>query len=165
MCESQEFDLMVQREAPQITRLVGRLVAWGPDVEDLVQEVFVRAWKKRAKFRGESAESTWLHAIAVNVCRNYHRRMNLWQRIFPRVADNGKACADDDAELVDLRDHVWAAIAKLRPIDREIVVLRCMEEKTPAEAAAILGQSVNSVDVRLHRARQRLKAILEPKDA
>src|SRR5262245_54345669 len=64
-----ELDRLVAQHAPQITRLVRRLLGWPGDVDDVVQDIFVAALKGLPRFNRRSALATWLTRIAINCCR------------------------------------------------------------------------------------------------
>jgi RNA polymerase sigma-70 factor (ECF subfamily) len=155
-----EFDLLVAREGTKIQRLVGRLAGWH-EREDLAQEVFVRAWQSIHRFRGQSDVGTWLSAIAVNVCRNHRRRFQTWQKVLQIVT---AAKRNDRTHAIDgwtATEQVMSALDQLSQSDREMIVLCCLEEQSVDRAAELLGKKKNAVEVGLHRARKRLKNLLE----
>jgi DNA-directed RNA polymerase specialized sigma24 family protein len=65
------FSELVAATEPRIRRLLGRLACQGADLDHLVQETYLRAWRSRPRFRGESRFSTWLFRIATNVARTF----------------------------------------------------------------------------------------------
>jgi RNA polymerase sigma-70 factor (ECF subfamily) len=67
------FGELVVLTAPRVRRLLGRLVGRGADLDDLVQETYLRAWRALPRFRGESRFSTWLLRIATNTARTWRR--------------------------------------------------------------------------------------------
>lgn len=156
------FDEMVTREAPRIKRLAGRLMAWEGDLEDIVQEVFIRAWQNLPRYRGDSQIGSWLGGITVNVCRNLRRRQRLW-KLFSQAARTTfesplnfrTDCQVDNLDL--LRD----GLKRLRQSDREVLVLKWLEQRSIAEVATLCGVRIKTAEVRLQRAKQRLAAILE----
>ncbi len=155
------FDDLVRRHQTRVAGLVYRLLGWRHDVEDTVQEVFMSALKNISTFRRDASLGTWLFRIAVNECHRQQRkrllRLRLWKsepaaRIAPSAATptlDRETCA-----------QVRAAVAELPARDREVVVLRHLEDLPIPEIAHILGLSRNAVEVRLTRARQRLRATL-----
>ncbi len=163
---------------PQITRLVHRLLAWRGDAEDLVQDVFVRALEARHSFRGESRLETWLVRIAVNVCRAQNRRRWLRSKLFASWRSAVSATSDQQLGAMPLRvwkasedpladaitaeqaQHVRAAVARLTPRSREVVVLYYLEQMNAKQVAQALGLRQNTVEVRLNRARKQLAEAL-----
>jgi RNA polymerase sigma factor (sigma-70 family) len=161
--DAQAFDRLVEIYQDQIARLAHRLLGWRDDPDDLVQEVFLAALKQVRSFRGECSLGTWLTAITIRTCRSWRRS---WRRqlkrlvnaaeLYPRTVDSS------DAPL--LREEVSAmvreAVCRLAQLDREVVVLYYLEQRTVAEITEILGSSTGAIDVRLHRARGRLRESL-----
>ena len=159
------FEELVATHQLPVTRLAHRLLGWrgGREVEDVVQDVFLRALLRRSSFRGDAGLGTWLAAITINRCRSHHRRRLLTWRLFGRGegVDHAAAPPSQDRMAVDETSReVRSAVQALPPRDREVVVLRHFENMTPAEIAALTGQSKNAIEVRLHRVRARLAQAL-----
>jgi RNA polymerase sigma-70 factor (ECF subfamily) len=146
-----------------VHRLLG-FAARAAEVDDLVQDVLLRAWQGRAAFRGDSNVATWLTAIAVRRVHNHARWSRLRRRLRSPFSDvdhvpaNAAACA---AETGDEVAAMQRALGLLRHADREVLVLHYLEDRTVAEIAALLGCRRNAVEQRLARARQRLRAQLD----
>ena len=158
------FDEMVMQKAPELQRLVSQLLGWDSACEDVVQEVFVTAWEKIDRFRGDSSINTWLYSIAINQCRKVRRKRGRWRKTFQRLCERQLA----NTQVIDLEqktDPTVAAIHKavneLNQRDREVIVLCSLEGKTIDEAGTLLGIRKNTLEVRLHRARKRLKQLLK----
>jgi RNA polymerase sigma-70 factor (ECF subfamily) len=159
------FEAVVAIHRPRITRLVYRLLGWPADVDDMVQEVFLAALTKCRKFRGESALATWLTVIALNKCRTHRRGLLSRWRTLRRASRRPvqlQSAADAAAVRDDTLAQVREAIKKLAGRDREVIVLHYLEDRGVAEMSELLKLKTNAVEVRLHRARQRLKKLLEP---
>jgi len=159
------FEAVVAIHRPRITRLVYRLLGWPADVDDMVQEVFLAALTKCRKFRGESALGTWLTVIALNKCRTHRRGLLSRWRTLRRASRRPvqlQSAADAAAVKDDTLAQVREAIKKLAGRDREVIVLHYLEDRGAGEMAELLKLKTNAVEVRLHRARQRLKKLLEP---
>lgn len=159
------FEAIVAMHRPRITRLVYRLLGWPADVDDMVQEVFLSALTKCRKFRGESALATWLTVIALNKCRTHRRGLlSRWRTL--RRASRRPIQMQAAADAATLKDDTLAqvrdAIKRLNARDREVIVLHYLEDRGVPEMAELIGIRNNAVEVRLHRARQRLKKLLEP---
>ena len=163
------FERLVALHEPRVRRLAHRLLGWrgGPaggdhaDVDDVVQEVFLVLLKKLDTFRGDSSLATWLTTVTINKCRTHQRRR--WLRLKwldryrpPRFSEEARA-ADHEPLRDDTNERVRAAVQQLSRADREVIVLFYLEELASADIAAVLCVSSNVVDVRLHRARKRLK--------
>lgn len=168
-----DFERFVQTHEPTVRRLAGRLLGWGGDVDDAVQEVLIAVLRHRSRFRGDADIRTWLTRIAINACRAQQRKRRAWWRLLGRAADNGQVAtgfadagtaAASSPESAMHRDEtartVQAAVAKLAPNAREVIVLRYLEELDVDDIAEILDLSRNAVEVRLTRARRELERIL-----
>jgi RNA polymerase sigma-70 factor (ECF subfamily) len=130
--------------------------------EELTQDVFVRAWDRLASFRGESAFSTWLHRVAVNVVLGALRKRRRW------LSRHAHADLDDAAaELVGQASpsprklDLERSIAALPPRARLVFVLHDVEGYRHAEIASQMGVAVGTCKAHLHRARSLLKEALE----
>jgi RNA polymerase sigma-70 factor, ECF subfamily len=154
-------------------RMLGSL----EDSEDLVQETFLRAWRKRKSFRGDSSFRAWLYGIATNACLDaLARRPRVvseqdgarpvvevpWLQPYPDDLLEGVAASDaePEAELVakeTIELAFIAAIQLLPPKQRAVLISRDVLGWSAAESAALLGVSVASVNSALQRARARLK--------
>jgi RNA polymerase sigma factor (sigma-70 family) len=154
------FEVLVDRFQQPVGRFAQRLL--GGDTDDVTQDVFVTVLEKAGRFRGDCSIWTWLTRITLNQCRNrirrrrVRRRFELWFRLgrHESPASDAKAVASDESTMVR------RAIAALPVRDREVIVLAYLEGLSPTEIAELLSQSVNSIEVRLHRARGRLREIL-----
>lgn len=161
--DAASFDRLVVEEQAYVARLVGRLVGWRSDVDDLVQEVFVAALGGWAKFRGDCSARTWLTRIALNKCRSHGRRRWVRERFvaaWQAQVESAAPVQTASAESREVAEQVRHAVEKLRQRDREVIVLHYLEQLSPADVATVLNISQNAVEVRLTRARRRLKEIL-----
>ena len=165
--EAAAFDEVVALYAPRVSRLVYRLLGWSggaAEVEDVVQDVFVNVLRHARSFGGRSSLSTWITSIAVNQCRSLRRRLAARVRAMAAVfakATPAHGVADGQAIRNDESRRVREAVVRLKPADREVIVLHYLEEANVEAIAQILRVSKNAVEVRLHRARKRLRAMLE----
>jgi RNA polymerase sigma-70 factor (ECF subfamily) len=154
------FERLYRAHVGRVHSLCLRMVADRGTAEELTQDVFVRAWEKLALYRGESAFSTWLHRLAVNVVLN-HRKSEGRRR--------GRL--DDDPELLEGRAEHAApvgarmdleqAIAKLPPGARRVFVLHDVEGFKHEEIADMLGVTSGGSKAQLHRARMLLREALD----
>jgi RNA polymerase sigma-70 factor (ECF subfamily) len=169
--DREAFDELVRRYQGAIVSLIRSLTGGGADGEDLAQEVFVRAWRSVAGFRGDSTFRTWLHRIAVNVVRTHHgrsSRLRRWLQPAPsgesEMADPIEAAADASDLETDVmrRDAIDRALAAIPAEMREAVVLRDVQGLDYREIADALGVPIGTVESRIFRGRQRLRSLLEP---
>lgn len=162
--EAQAFDELVAAYRPRVTKLAYRLLGWNGDVDDVVQEVFLAALKSLGRFRAQASLNTWLTAITLNACRSRRRRLLVQWRFFRR-AKNGPVPANApaaDQSPIDAETFasVRSAVQGLPARDREVIVPHYLEHLSADEIALLLKVSRGAVEVRLHRARQKLKTVL-----
>ena len=154
------FDEIVEQQQRRIARLAYRLLGWSDEVEDVVQEVFLKVFKNLAHFRGQSSLETWLTTITVNTCRSWRRkrlmRWNLLRRCQQRTSEDLEGSKEPKSES-DTYATARKAVQKLPTRYREVIVLRYLEQLPTVQVASILGLKRNAVEVRLNRARAILK--------
>ena len=133
----------------------------------MAQDVFIKAYKYLADFRGASKFTTWLYTIVNNTCISFLRKKKLDihsldnEKVF-EVADSQDSGMR--ANLVEQKSRISMvneAIGLLNPADAEIITLFYKAEQSLEETAQVLGIEVNAAKVRLHRARTRLKEKME----
>ena len=160
------FEQLVIRHQDLVFSLAYKLTGNREMANDVAQEAFIRAWKAIEKFRGDSTFSTWIYRITVNTAwtlrkkAKKHNTLNIVDTYEPIVIDEKK-----DPELVainsDLSSVLINALDKI-PIEQRIIVeLKNIEGRSHKEIADYLDISVTAAKVRLHRAHQKLRQILE----
>ena len=159
------FDEIVRRTHRQVYTLALRLTGNQEDASDVVQDVYVRAFRGLRRFRGDAAIGTWLYRITAN-CSSTHLRRRARDRhdeleIEANVADP-RPDADPvlRAEASLARSDLEAAIRRLPARLRAVVVLRDVHDFSHNEIAEELGITESAAKVRLHRGRKKLRAAL-----
>lgn len=158
----------LRRYKASVFRLIQNHIGDADEAMDLTQEAFVAAFAAIGRYDGDRPFRVWIARIALNKCRDWARRRKVrafFARALPlesahHVASDVPApdmAAADRAELARVR----GAMASLPPRLREVLLLRGVEEMSQAEAAEALGVSEKTVETRLYRARQRLRAALD----
>ncbi len=132
------------------------------DFEDYYQEVCLQIWKSRNNFREQSAWSTWVYRLSLNVCltllkKSKHAKNHFSSDCIPEEAVEETRTFDDES-----LDQLYRAIRRLSEIDRGVILLY-LEEKTYQEIAEITGTNANNIGVRIKRIKQRLKKLLDGK--
>lgn len=160
--ELSAIDLLVQQHGVTIQRLTWRLCGGHADSQDLAQDVLVIAMQKGHTFRQQSSLETWLCGIAVRVCRKWIRRQRVRRRFFQWAMHTWPT----STQLVpqphyEIQEWVQNGIDLLPIADRELLLLRYVEQRSIDEIAAILSVSRSALDQRLHRARTRLSILLK----
>jgi RNA polymerase sigma-70 factor (ECF subfamily) len=173
--DTNAYEGLVRAHKAAVARIVSAHV---PDaqVAELVQETFVRAYVSLGAYRADSPFSHWLSVIAVRACHDYWRRRYASRETpLADLSEAGRAMvdntpADPDAANPPVEDAVArgqarrllaAALDRLSATDRMVLVLTCLEERSTAEAAELLGISRANVKIRAFRARRALRAMLE----
>jgi RNA polymerase sigma factor (sigma-70 family) len=163
--DAQAFDELVSEFYPKVSLFVQRLTGWNMDADEIVQEVFLAAWCHAKKYRGDASPLTWLRSIAMNECRRRYRRLGLWRRwktdVGFKLTERTSDASDAPLHTKERAETVRLAIQQLPYLEREVVVLHYLEQQNIEQIAALLGIRRNVVDVRLHRARRRLKPNLQ----
>ena len=169
------LEQLLARHQGEIYRFGARMCRDDEDAKDVLQETMIAAARTMPEFRGASALSTWLYAIARSFCLKKRRT----SKFAPERIDSLEAHASQASEIADdrrtpeedavgrqLQSAVQAAIAELDPMYREVIALRDIEGLSAAEVAEVTGISVEAVKSRLHRARtavrERIAPLLEP---
>lgn len=162
--EPGSFAEVVALHHQRVSRLVYRLLGWSDDAGDVVQDVFVSAFSKARQLRAGGSLSAWLTKIAVNTCRSHWRKQVVRLRFLGHAGWQAGNSLDCRPEAEAVRDETFRQVRRaVQALPRrlgEVVVLRYLEEMSVAETAAALGISPEAVNVRLHRARGRLKELL-----
>jgi len=161
------YAILVSRYQQYVFTLVLRYITSREEAEEVAQDVFIKAYRNLASFRGSSKFSTWLYTIVHTTCIS---RLRL---------KNNKLVMTDDEQLTDMAERnrsavfqhalehksqaamLDAAISSLKPEDAQIITLFYQAEQSLEEIAQLLLMPANTVKVKLHRARQKLKDILE----
>lgn len=165
--DQQAFAGLVSRYQNYVFTLVLRFTKSREDAEELAQDIFVKAYRSLADFRGASKFSTWLYTIVNNTCITFLRKKKLEvhslesEKIF-EVADN--QVSGFGANQVEQKSRVAMvnkSIALLEPDDATVITLFYKGEQSLEEIAQVLGVEPNTAKVRLHRARTRLREKME----
>jgi len=147
-----------------------RMVGNTAEAEDLTQEAFLMVLRKIRTFRGESALSTWLHRIAVNlVLMRLRKKSSLETSLGPTSEQDGeRSCLPEEFAAADLflagsldRLNLERALEQLHPCQRVVVVLHDIQGYKHTEIAKMLDWSIGNSKSRLHRARARLRKLLQ----
>ena len=163
------FEELVKRHQDLVFSLSFKLTGNRELANDVAQEAFIRAWKAIDKFRGDSTFGTWIYRITVNTAwtlrkkAKKHYSLNIEDTQEPVVIDEKK-----DPELVAINSDLSVVLRKALnqiPLEQRIIVeLKNIEGRSHKEIADYLDISVTAAKVRLHRAHQKLRIILEEVD-
>jgi RNA polymerase sigma-70 factor (ECF subfamily) len=158
------FEELYRAHAGRIYNLVFRMAGPGQDAEDLLQEVFLNAYRKLGSFRGDSSLGTWLYRLAVNHCLDFLRgRQARMARATDSLDDEGAiepAAASPAVPTAVSRLDLDRAIARLPQGCRAAFILHDVEGFEHNEVAKLLGVSEGTSKSQVHKARMKLRAML-----
>lgn len=132
------------------------------DFEDYYQEVCLQIWRSRDNYRRESAWSTFVYRITLNVCLTLLKKKDNSLQYYASDAIPEEGAVDSTAFANETLNQLYAAIRKLSEIDRAVIMLY-LEEKSYQEMADIIGTNPNNIGVRIKRIKERLKKLLDGK--
>ena len=157
--DAQAFEALYRMHVDKVYGLCLRMTGNVSEAEDCTQEAFILAWNKLAKFRGDSAFSTWLHRIAVNAVLGRIRKSKREHDRIQAVADTQQArvTTGDTGEMRDLAE----AVDRLPEGARHVFVLHAVYGYSHDEAATMLGIATGTSKAQMHRARRLLAQQLE----
>lgn len=166
--KQEAYGLLVSRYQQYVFTLVLRYIPGREEAEEVAQDVFLKAYRSLADFRGQSKFSTWLYTIVNTSCISVLRKKKdetmyveeeKMQLLGERFASAERA--SDYSESKSRKLMMEKALAQLTEVDAQIISLFYQQEQTLEETGKILGLTSNHVKVRLFRARQKLKNILQ----
>lgn len=169
--EDGELGVAIRENGGRIRAYIARMIGADDEADDLLQETFARALAAKDSFQGESKISTWLYSIATHACLDYlksarRRRVDLVppETLIRVTADEEESPHLSAALLIDqarMGECVRGLIGELPPDQRMALLLHDIEGMNLAGLADALGCTAATAKVRIHRARKRLRAVLE----
>ncbi len=170
--DARAFEALVVKYQRRLARHVARYLKSAADVEDAVQDAFIRAYRGLASFRGDSTFYSWMYRIATNVAINHLRRARnevLLGDDAPEERADAFEPGVSDAEQPDrtlmaeqIAEVVQRSLARLQPNLAEALLLYEVEKKPYAEIATMLDIPIGTVRTRIFRAREFIARRLEP---
>jgi RNA polymerase sigma-70 factor (ECF subfamily) len=167
--DPESFEPLVQKYSPRVFATARRYARRESEIEDIAQEVWIKAFQKLGSFRGEAPFEHWLMRLTVRTCydalRSHQRNKELsfselsependWLERFVSSGQHGSEDADAARQLVE------RILQKLSPAARLIITLLEIEDRSVKEIAALTGWSIPLVKVRAFRARAEMKKVL-----
>lgn len=165
--DTSAFRQLFVRHQAKVARIVYRMIGPSPDVEDVVQDVFLNVYRSLPSFRGDAKFSTWLYRLATNVTRMHLRRGRSRPRFAdvevpetPRHGAKAPETPDQEVERAERVRALYRLLDKLSEKKREVLVLHDLEGVPAKEIAETLEIPVLTVRTRLFYARKELYAAL-----
>jgi RNA polymerase sigma-70 factor (ECF subfamily) len=172
--DKRAFGLLVEKYQRRISRLLARMIANTADIDDVVQEAFIKAYRALPGFRGESAFYTWLYRIAINTAKNHFAAQGRRVTADGSLDVDSPESLDDAVQLSDgstpeavvqsrqLGEALNRAIESLPEDLRSAIVLRELEGLSYDEIAEAMNCPVGTVRSRIFRAREAIAEQLRP---
>jgi RNA polymerase sigma-70 factor (ECF subfamily) len=165
--DKEAFEELVRRHQHRVFAVAGGILRQREDVEDIAQQVFVKAYFSLKRFDQRAAFSTWLYKITVNECWDLLRKRKVRPLIYESdlsedqarqmgASDERAAREPDISDKLEARQRVERLLEGLDARDRTMLILKEVEGFAVEEIAEILGLNANTVKVRLFRARRRI---------
>jgi RNA polymerase sigma-70 factor (ECF subfamily) len=165
--EVSAYEELVRRHQPRVFAIVGGILRRSEDVEDLAQQVFLKVYLSLPRFDLRSTFSTWLYKVTVNECLDHLRKKKVRKLVYESDLSEEQAAVLEGAmqperrevsseKRAELKQLVDRLLDELPQEERLMMVLKEVEGWTVEEIAEVLNLNVNTVKVRLFRARTRL---------
>jgi RNA polymerase sigma-70 factor (ECF subfamily) len=167
------FRVLIERYEGMVFDLTHQYADSAEDAEDLAQDVFVRAYRRIDDLRNPDRFSSWLYGIALNCCRDYAKNVRRETYAFSRTETQEDADAlpnehppqDDELIAEEERDQLWAALDQLSSTYATPFLLKYRDGMTYKAMSNRMDVSVSALKVRVHRARKKLRTLLENRHA
>ena len=156
------FAILVDRHRAPVRRRIASMVRNVADADDVLQEALLKVWRRLSTFRSESSFRTWMTRVAINeVLQSYRReqRRPLCQALGALdFVDSKNESPHQSLVRIELMQAVRSAVASLRAKDKQVLILRDLQDLSARETAHRLNSSIPAVKTRLSRARLMLRA-------
>ena len=165
------YEMLVRTHQHRLLAVVGRILRGSEDVEDVAQQAFAKAYFSIRSFDMRSAFGTWLYKIAVNECWDYLRKKKVRRLVYesdmseeqlrkmdaaPEGSFGASQRREDSARTMEQRQLIERLLSHLDEKDQLMLIMKEVEGFSVEEIGEVLGLNVNTVKVRLFRARGRL---------
>jgi RNA polymerase sigma-70 factor (ECF subfamily) len=162
--DAEAFEAIVARHRRAVYLVARRMLRSHEDADEAAQLAFIRAWKARKTFRGDSAFRTWLTRIVINVAKSIRGRATVETPLhgLEATVEDPRSSAETAVHRIQVRGRVRAAVEGLPARQREVVVLKVFSEMTYKEVAAVLGLSEVAIKAHLHQAVRNLRRRMQP---
>ncbi len=156
------YRLLVRRYGDTLHGHAVRMTGSSDDAADLVQRALVKGYRKLRSCRDPERVGAWLFRILANMCKDHvrSRRSDVSLTVVAGALRGGPDPASE-AEGAEVRRHIWGALDALTPEQKEAFVLKHVEGRSYEEIAAVMDLSVASLKMRVYRAREALRGLLE----
>ena len=171
--DKRAFDLLVLKYQQRVAGVVSRYLRNQADIQDVVQEAFIKAYRALPKFRGDSAFYTWLYRIAINTAKNFlvsKSRRPPGSDVDAEVAEQldvgerlqSRATPEELLMMKEVESAVWDAINTLPEELRTAITLREIDGMSYEEISQAMDCPVGTVRSRIFRARETIDGVIQP---
>jgi len=165
------FRVLIERYEGMVFDITHQYADTREDAEDLAQDVFMKAYQRIDDLRNPDRFSSWLYGIALNRCRDYAKNVRRNTYAFSRTEQEDADVTAGDAPRQDLQmmqeergAELWAALEELKPSYSTPFLLKYRDGLTYKAMSDRLDVSVSALKVRVHRARKKLRRLLDTQD-
>jgi RNA polymerase sigma-70 factor (ECF subfamily) len=162
--DDEAFAELVRRHKRKVFAIAARFARNEHELDDLCQEIFVKAYQKLGSYRAEAPFEHWVSRISVRACYDFLRKRRR-DRLVVSLDDPQRpvreAAVEHDPGAGHAREMLARAMARLNPREQLVITLLELQERSVREVAALTGWSESNVKVRAFRARHALRKILE----
>ena len=155
------FGILVDRYHDRYARFAVHMIGNREDAEEALQDAFVRAFRSLEQYEERERFGAWLYRILVNQCRNTLVRRRRDSAAFPDVDPETLAAPAAGDEEEAARERMRELLAALPSVQREALLLKYTEDMTFDEMAAVTGDGVSALKMRVRRALERLRALIQ----
>ena len=173
--DREAFDELVSRYQRYVFNIIYQHLGPTDQLEDIAQEVFLRIFKFIGSFRREASLESWIYKVTLNYIRSHLRKQSLQRRMLIQERQSGE---DDSPELLErlparrnsdpaetivpqqIAEQIRRAVYSLKPIYRDVLIMRELKEMSYQEIADILGISIGTVKSRISRARELVREMI-----
>ncbi len=169
--DQRAYSSLYHAHCARIAATVAQRTDYDDDIDDLVQQTFIRAFRALPRFRGDAAFSTWLTRIAMNVCNSHHdgRRVTLPLDALDRTPESAGHCPKPRPDQVlQQKQQVGRVVREIDALPeryRRALQLHYIEDRPYPEIVEQLGVPSGTIKTWLHRGRNRIRASIEAADA
>lgn len=164
--DEQALDALIAALQPKLYRFIRRMCPLPEDAEDILQETLITLVRRLPEFRGASSLSTYLYTVARSHCIKKLRTSKFAPTRREPVERLAELASGDDPQAAAADREAWGLVSQVLETmeleQREVLLLRDIEQLSAAEVSAVVGVSVGAVKSRLHRARKTLRERLQP---
>lgn len=166
--QREAFQVLIERYEGMVFDLTHQYTEAPEDAEDLAQDAFIKAYRRIEDLKNPDRFASWLYGIALNLCRDYAKNVRRETYAFSRTDQEGEDLLAQDTEAQDEQlmaneqsKELWAALGELSSTYATPFLLKYRDGLTYKAMSKRLDVSVSALKVRVHRARKKLRALLE----